>query len=115
MWGVGFGLGWLEPPSGTNRPTAAGMGRTVSHKGASSMRIAPHLTIVLLGVSSLSCSPGVATAANSVPGDPLTGSGVVSRTANTYSSLMSSAQPTALVNESNFGLPANAAAPTDTF
>jgi hypothetical protein len=71
--------------------------------------------VVLLGMLSLSCTSAVATAANPVPGDPLTGSGVVSRTANTYASLMASSQPTGLVNESNFGLPANAAAPTDTF
>ncbi|HVW67876.1 MAG TPA: hypothetical protein VHB68_02825 [Steroidobacteraceae bacterium] len=58
---------------------------------------------------------GCARAANPVPGDPLVGSGVVSRTANSYSSLMGSAQPGALSNESNFGLPATAAAPTDAF
>jgi len=45
----------------------------------------------------------------------LTGSGVVNRTANTYTSLMGSTQPTALVNESNFGLPATAAPAADTF
>jgi len=79
------------------------------------VRNAPYLATVLLGLSSLSCTGGVASAANPVPGDPLTGSGVVSRTANTYASLMASSQPTGLVNESNFGLPPNAAAPTDTF
>ena len=73
------------------------------------------LLAALVAISCLSCTTGVATAANPVPGDPLTGSGVVSRTANTYASLMASAQPTALVNESNFGLPATAAPPSDTF
>ena len=73
------------------------------------------LLAALVAISCLSCTTGVATAANPVPGDPLTGSGVVSRTANTYASLMASTQPTALVNESNFGLPATAAPPSDTF
>lgn len=56
-----------------------------------------------------------ACAANTVPGDPLTGNGVVSRTANGYSSLMGSTQPTALVAESNFALPSTAAPSADTF
>lgn len=79
------------------------------------MRIQPYLAILLLGIAGLSCRDGVATAANPVPGDPLTGSGVVSRSANTYASLMASSQPTALVNEGNFGLPATAAPASDTF
>ena len=79
------------------------------------MRIQPCLAVLLLGISTLCCRDGVATAANTVPGDPLTGSGVVTRTANSYASLMASTQPTALVNESNFGLPATAAPAADTF
>ena len=51
-----------------------------------------------------------------MPGDPLTGSGVVSRTVNTFATLMSSSQPAAIVNDtSGFGIPATAAAPTQTF
>lgn len=61
------------------------------------------------------CNGGVARAAESVPGDPLSGSGAVSRSANGYASLMSSVQPAALANESNFGLPPNAAVATDRF
>ncbi len=51
-----------------------------------------------------------------MPGDPLTGSGVVSRTVNTYTTLMSTTQPSAIVSDtSGFGIPATAAAPTNTF
>lgn len=67
--------------------------------------------ILMLGLLVEAC----AQAANPVPGDPLTGSGVVSRTANSYSSLMSGSQPQALSSEGNFGLPATAAAPGDDF
>lgn len=81
------------------------------------MGITSHMRLLaaLVSISTLSCTTGLATAANPVPGDPLTGSGVVSRSANTYAGLMASGQPTSLVNESNFGLPANAAPATDTF
>ena len=72
------------------------------------------LTLAVWGMSFIACS-GCAIAANPVPGDPLTGSGVVSRTANSYTQLMGSTQPTGLVNESNFSLPAAAAAPGDQF
>jgi hypothetical protein len=51
---------------------------------------------------------------STVPGDPLTGSGNVSRTLLTYNDLMTGAS-TAPVNDSAFALPANAAAPTNTF
>jgi hypothetical protein len=51
-----------------------------------------------------------------MPGDPLTGSGVVSRTVNTYATLMSTTQPSAIVSDTNgFGIPSTAAAPTNTF
>jgi hypothetical protein len=51
-----------------------------------------------------------------MPGDPLTGSGVVNRTVNTYTTLQSTAQPSAIVSDTNgFGIPATAAPPTNTF
>jgi len=70
------------------------------------------MLFLLAALGSASCG---ARAANPVPGDPLTGTGVVSRTANLYASLMASKQPTALSSESNFGLPATAAPPGDSF
>ena len=59
-------------------------------------------------------SPVLADTITPVPGDPLTGSGSVSRTLLTYNDLMtgSSAAP---VDDSAFAVPANAAAPTNTF
>ena len=51
-----------------------------------------------------------------MPGDPLTGSGVVSRTVNTYATLTGTSQPSAIVSDTNgWGIPATAAAPTNTF
>jgi hypothetical protein len=50
----------------------------------------------------------------SVPGDPLTGDGNVSRTLLTYNDLMSGSS-TAPVNDSAFALPANAAMPDHVF
>jgi hypothetical protein len=44
-------------------------------------------------------APPVHAQVTPVPGDPLTGSGVVSRTVNTYSQLFGTALPTALVAE----------------
>ncbi len=73
------------------------------------------LTIILMLATSFSVQSMAAHAANAVPGDPLTGNGVVSRTANTYASLMATKQPVALTQESNFGLPASAAAPLQVF
>ncbi len=53
---------------------------------------------------------------NPVPGDPLTGSGNVSRSVLTYSTLFSSSNPSSPVDDtSGFGLPANAAAPSQAF
>ena len=49
-----------------------------------------------------------------VPGDPLTGNGVVSRTLLTYANLTSGSS-TAPVDDSAFALPANAAMPLHTF
>ncbi len=51
-----------------------------------------------------------------MPGDPLTGSGVVNRTVNTYATLTSTSQPSAIVSDTNgWGIPSTAAAPTNTF
>jgi len=53
--------------------------------------------------------------ATPVPGDPLTGTGQVTRTLLTYSDLTTTQNPTAPVDNSAFALPANAAMPTSTF
>ena len=53
--------------------------------------------------------------ANPVPGDPLTGTGQVTRTLLTYSDLTTTQSPTAPVDNSAFAIPANAAMPTSTF
>ena len=50
-----------------------------------------------------------------VPGDPLTGTGQVTRTLLTYSDLTTTQNPTAPVDNSAFAIPANAAMPTSTF
>ena len=50
-----------------------------------------------------------------VPGDPLTGSGNVSRSVMTYSDLMSGSAPSTPVDTGALGLPTNAAAPSYTF
>jgi hypothetical protein len=65
--------------------------------------------------AALGCVAAFATV-NPMPGDPLTGSGVVSRSVNTVTTLMSTTQPSAVVNDtSGFGIPSTAAAPTNTF
>ena len=53
--------------------------------------------------------------ATPVPGDPLTGTGQVTRTLLTYSDLTTTQNPTAPVDNSAFAIPANAAMPTSTF
>ena len=53
--------------------------------------------------------------ATPVPGDPLTGTGQVTRTLLTYSDLTTSQSPTAPVDNSAFAIPTNAAMPTSTF
>jgi len=53
--------------------------------------------------------------ANPVPGDPLAGSGNVSRTLLTKSDLFSSTNPAAPVDDSTFALPVNAAPPAQKF
>ncbi len=73
-----------------------------------------NISALLLGAA-LACTAASAQV-NPMPGDPLTGSGVVSRTVNTYTTLMSSTQPSAIVSDTNgWGIPATAAAPTNTF
>jgi len=53
---------------------------------------------------------------NPVPGDPLTGNGNVSRSVLTYSNLFSNSYgPSPVSDASGFGLPANAAQPTQSF
>ena len=53
--------------------------------------------------------------ATPVPGDPLTGTGQVTRSLLTYSDLTTTQNPTAPVDNSAFAIPANAAMPTSTF
>ena len=50
-----------------------------------------------------------------VPGDPLTGSGAVTRTLVTYTDLTTNESPGSPVDDGAFGLPPGAAAPTHTF
>lgn len=56
-----------------------------------------------------------ASGANPVPGDPLTGTGDVSRTLVTYNDLTTTQSPSAPVSDGAFALPANAAMPDYTF
>jgi len=61
------------------------------------------------------CAPALF-ATTPVPGDPLSGNGVVNRSVLTYSQLFSNTAPAAPVDDSGgFGLPANAAAPAQAF
>ena len=65
--------------------------------------------------AALGCVAAFATV-DPMPGDPLTGNGVVNRSVNTVTTLMGTAQPSAIVNDtSGFGIPSTAAAPTNTF
>src|ERR1035441_645800 len=50
-----------------------------------------------------------------VPGDPLSGTGAVSRSLLTYKDLFSDLAPSSPVDDSAFALPANAAMPKETF
>ena len=74
------------------------------------------LTIFIVSILLLAVfpSPARADTITPVPGDPLTGSGNVSRTLLTYNDLMTGSS-SAPVDGSAFALPANAAAPTNTF
>ena len=104
----------IFPSNASRHGTGIDRPRTASAQPAPA-KAAYRRLVAAAFIGALTLCSSVAHAANTVPGDPLTGSGVVSRTVNTYASLMASTQPTALSNESNFGLPATAAAPTDTF
>ncbi len=74
-----------------------------------------HLVTALLLWASLGSIAAFAQV-TAMPGDPLTGSGVISRTINTYATLMGTTQPSAIVSDTNgFGIPATAAPPTNTF
>lgn len=72
------------------------------------------IAVALAGWPKAFASFGFA-AVTPVPGDPLTGSGNVSRTVLTFNELFSSANPAAPVDDGTFALPANAAPPTQTF
>lgn len=77
------------------------------------MRWICHLLFLWAGVAAL-CTPSAAT--TRVPGDPLAGDGSVHRAVLTYSELFSSANPTGPVDDSDgFAVPANAAAPSESF
>ena len=56
-----------------------------------------------------------ASAATSVPGDPLAGSGAVTRSVLTAAQLATSSTPSATVSNDAFALPANGAAPSHLF
>ncbi|MGA2204123.1 MAG: hypothetical protein ABSG40_19410 [Terriglobales bacterium] len=61
------------------------------------------------------CAPALS-AATPVPGDPLRGNGNVNRSVLTYSQLFANTAPAAPVDDSGgFAVPANAAAPAQTF
>jgi hypothetical protein len=71
--------------------------------------------VLCLPLTALGGPPSAVTAVP-VPGDPLTGNGDIRRTLLTYDQLFSNAAPTSPVDDSGgFGLPANAAPPTQTF
>ncbi|MGH3242726.1 MAG: hypothetical protein ACRDNL_20285, partial [Spirillospora sp.] len=78
------------------------------------------VALALCAAVTIGQSPGVllgraaADAVVPVPGDPLTGSGTVSRSLLTYAQLMSGTS-TAPVSDAAFALPAQAAPPTHTF
>jgi hypothetical protein len=63
----------------------------------------------------VACAPSLVAQVTAVPGDPLTGSGSVTRTLLTYSTLMTSSTSSAPVNDSAYALPTGAAPPTDNF
>ncbi|MFZ3264454.1 MAG: hypothetical protein WA172_10675 [Terriglobales bacterium] len=71
--------------------------------------VALFLFVVRSGCLARSSSPAP------VPGDPLSGTGVVNRTLLTYKDLFSDATPSSPVDDSAFALPANAAMPKEFF
>lgn len=81
------------------------------------MKLAVHLSRLFVWAALASFCPNlVASSAVSVPGDPLSGSGKVSRTVLTYDELFSNATPASPVDDSaGFALPANAARSAQSF
>jgi len=75
----------------------------------------PSLAVVLLSVALVPVCSGGSPGVTAVPGDPLVPKGNVSRTLVTYKDLFSDANPSSPVDDSAFGLPANAARPKDEF
>lgn len=78
-------------------------------------RAAVVTSLVLVALLVPTTPPAVASSANPVPGDPLTGSGNVSRALLTYTDLTTNQSPGAPVDDGAFALPADAAAPSNTF
>ena len=76
--------------------------------------VAATVTLAFLA-SLITLNAQPASAATTVPGDPLTGSGTVSRTALTSTDLQSLDAPSAAVDNSAFALPVGAAAPAHQF
>ena len=74
-----------------------------------------HARAAALAALSLAVPAGMAAQVTPVAGDPLTGSGSVSRTLLTYSTLNNSSTSANPVNDSAYAVPTGAAAPTDTF
>ena len=83
----------------------------------------PIIAVAILLLVTFLNAPNAVSAAPSysvtpVPGDPLTGTGVVARTVLTYADLMTGITPSANPlsdDTAAFGIPANAAPPTNTF
>ncbi|MGH3705751.1 MAG: hypothetical protein ACRDT9_14045, partial [Agromyces sp.] len=79
-------------------------------------RSLPLLVCIALAATALaSFSASPASAATGVPGDPLTGTGAVTRTVLTAAQLASSSAPGATVTNDAFAMPAAAAPPAHTF
>lgn len=78
-------------------------------------RSATAVTLALAATLIPAGQPAFASSPDPVPGDPLTGSGNVSRTLLTYTDLTTSESPAAPVDDGAFALPADAAPPSNTF
>lgn len=102
----------FREPRPLRRPRTAGPTRTARRR---------RITLLLVIVATAALTAGVrlpaafAATPNPVPGDPLTGSGNVTRTLVTYADLTTNETPAAPVDDSAFGLPSAAAMPTSTF
>lgn len=98
-----------------------GSGRDARRPGRRPARMARIAAALLLGLAATLAGlgghvqPARADGPNPVPGDPLTGSGDVSRTLLTYADLTTSQSPAAPVADSAFALPLNAAMPAHAF